>query len=124
MGDCADEKAYEEARKRMKQLNSQLFLQYRRLVKALSGGFADQASGNQGPAVKSGSLTAAGKAVPMAVVKPEHRGRISLFPGIPVSAGQRREGTLQRMRRAGASLNQIVRLTGTSMALVRKTVGS
>lgn len=36
---------------------------------------------------------------------------------------KRREGALQRMRKAGASLNQIVRLTGTSMALVRKAVG-
>ena len=35
---------------------------------------------------------------------------------------KRRQITLQRMRRAGASLNQIVRLTGTSMAIVRKTV--
>ena len=34
-----------------------------------------------------------------------------------------RERTLQRMRKAGASLNQIVRLTGTSMAAVRKAVG-
>ena len=34
-----------------------------------------------------------------------------------------RESTLQRMRKAGASLNQIVRLTGTSMATVRKVVG-
>ena len=37
---------------------------------------------------------------------------------------KRREITLQRMRRAGASLNQIVRLTGTSMAIVRKAVES
>ena len=35
---------------------------------------------------------------------------------------KRRVGTIQRMRRAGASLNQIVRLTGTSMATVRKAV--
>ena len=33
-----------------------------------------------------------------------------------------REITLQRMRKAGASLNQIVRLTGNSMAIVRKAV--
>ena len=37
---------------------------------------------------------------------------------------KRRAGALQRMRRAGASLNQIVRLTGTSMALVRQAVNS
>jgi putative transposase len=38
---------------------------------------------------------------------------------------KRREGTLQRMRKAGASLNhQIVRLTGTSMAIVRKAAES
>ena len=36
---------------------------------------------------------------------------------------KRRSGALQRMRKAGASLNQIVRLTGTSMARVRKAVG-
>ena len=35
---------------------------------------------------------------------------------------KRRVSTLQRMRKAGASLNQIVRLTGTSMATVRKAV--
>jgi len=37
---------------------------------------------------------------------------------------KRREGTLQWMRKAGASLNQIIRLTGTSMALIRKVVNS
>ena len=36
---------------------------------------------------------------------------------------KRRADALQRMRKAGASLNQIVRLTGTSMARVRKAVG-
>jgi REP element-mobilizing transposase RayT len=35
----------------------------------------------------------------------------------------RRASVIQRMRKAGASLNQIVRLTGTSMALVRKAIG-
>ena len=37
---------------------------------------------------------------------------------------KRRAGTLQRMRKAGASFNRIVRLTGTGMAIVRKVVGS
>jgi hypothetical protein len=36
----------------------------------------------------------------------------------------RKAGTLKRMRKAGASLNQIVRLTGTSMSIVRKTIDS
>ena len=35
-----------------------------------------------------------------------------------------REGALRRMRRAGASLNQILRLTGTSAAMVGKAVRS
>ena len=37
---------------------------------------------------------------------------------------KRRAGALQRMRRTGASLNQIVRLTGTSIALVRRAFNS
>ena len=37
---------------------------------------------------------------------------------------KRRQSAVQRMRRAGTSLNQIVRLTGTSMAIVRKGIGS
>ena len=36
---------------------------------------------------------------------------------------KRREDTLQRMRKAGASLNQIVRLTGVSMEIERKVAG-
>jgi putative transposase len=36
----------------------------------------------------------------------------------------RKAGTLKRMRKAGASLSQIVRLTGTSMSIVRKTIDS
>ena len=34
-----------------------------------------------------------------------------------------RVSAIQQMRKAGASLNQIVRLTGTSMAMVRKAIG-
>jgi len=37
---------------------------------------------------------------------------------------KRRAGTLQRMRKAGAWFNQIVRLTGTGVAIVRKVLGS
>ena len=48
-----------------------------------------------------------------------------LMPNLPhlLLPDKRRADALQRMRKAGASLNQIVRLTGTSMARVRKAVG-
>ena len=37
---------------------------------------------------------------------------------------KRRAGALARMRKAGASLSRIVRLTGTNMVIVRKVLGS
>ena len=43
------------------------------------------------------------------------------FPCLP---DRHRAGSLQWIRRAGASFNRIVRLTGTGLAIVRKMLGS